>query len=78
MQVIVNAFLKNGVLDSQGKALEKALHSLSFPRVKGVCMAEQLKIESDESDTQRAKELVAKTCEEPLVNSMTEDYEVLL
>ncbi|ELG7726439.1 phosphoribosylformylglycinamidine synthase subunit PurS [Campylobacter upsaliensis] len=77
MQVVVNVFLKNGVLDPQGKALEKALHSLNFSRVKEVRMAKQLKIELDESDTQKAKELVAKMCEELLVNSVIEDYEIL-
>lgn len=78
MQVVVNVFLKNGVLDPQGKALEKALHSLNFSGVKEVRMAKQLKIELDESDTQKAKELVAKMCEELLVNSVIEDYEILL
>lgn len=78
MQVVVNVFLKNGVLDPQGKALEKALHSLNFSRVEEVRMAKQLKIELDESDTQKARELVAKMCEELLVNSVIEDYEILL
>ncbi|WP_270966333.1 phosphoribosylformylglycinamidine synthase subunit PurS [Campylobacter upsaliensis] len=78
MQVVVNVFLKNGVLDPQGKALEKALHSLNFVRVKEVRVAKQLKIELDESDTQKARELVAKMCEELLVNSVIEDYEILL
>ncbi|MBS4275104.1 phosphoribosylformylglycinamidine synthase PurLQS, PurS subunit [Campylobacter vulpis] len=78
MQVIVNVFLKNGVLDPQGKALEKALHSLNFSGVKEVRMAKQLKITLDENDTQKAKELVAKMCEELLVNSVIEDYEILL
>ncbi|MBS4240222.1 phosphoribosylformylglycinamidine synthase subunit PurS [Campylobacter vulpis] len=78
MQVIVNVFLKNGVLDPQGKALEKALHSLNFSGVKEVRMAKQLKITLDENDTQKTKELVAKMCEELLVNSVIEDYEILL
>ncbi|MDE5914377.1 MAG: phosphoribosylformylglycinamidine synthase subunit PurS, partial [Campylobacter jejuni] len=30
MEVIVNISLKNGVLDPQGKEVEKALHSLNF------------------------------------------------
>ncbi|WP_270960596.1 phosphoribosylformylglycinamidine synthase subunit PurS [Campylobacter upsaliensis] len=78
MQVVVNVFLKNGVLDPQGKALEKALHSLNFSEVKEVRVAKQLKIELDESDTQKARGLVAKMCEELLVSSVIEDYEILL
>ena len=78
MQITINVFLKNGVLDPQGKALEKALHSLNFSGVKEVRVAKQIKINIEENDTKKAKELVAKMCEELLVNSVIEDYEILL
>lgn len=78
MQITINVFLKNGVLDPQGKALEKALHSLNFSGVKEVRVAKQIKINLEENDTKKAEELVAKMCEELLVNSVIEDYEILL
>ncbi|EDP5190804.1 phosphoribosylformylglycinamidine synthase subunit PurS [Campylobacter jejuni] len=78
MEVIVNISLKNGVLDPQGKAVEKALHFLNFNSVKEVKIAKQIKISLDEKDEKLAKEQVKKMCEELLVNSVIEDYELII
>ncbi|ALV94632.1 phosphoribosylformylglycinamidine synthase subunit PurS [Campylobacter jejuni] len=78
MEVIVNISLKNGVLDPQGKAVEKALHSLNFNSVKEVKIAKQIKISLDEKDEKLAKEQVKKMCEELLVNGVIEDYELII
>lgn len=78
MEVIVNISLKNGVLDPQGKAVEKALHSLNFNSVKEVKIAKQIKISLDEKDEKLVKEQVKKMCEELLVNSVIEDYELII
>ncbi|ECQ5306144.1 phosphoribosylformylglycinamidine synthase subunit PurS [Campylobacter jejuni] len=78
MEVIVNISLKNGVLDPQGEAVEKALHSLNFNSVKEVKIAKQIKISLDEKDEKLAKEQVKKMCEELLVNSIIEDYELVI
>lgn len=78
MEVIVNISLKNGVLDPQGKAVEKALHSLNFNSVKEVKIAKQIKISLDEKDEKLTKEQVKKMCEELLVNSVIEDYELVI
>ncbi|EAJ5923234.1 phosphoribosylformylglycinamidine synthase subunit PurS [Campylobacter jejuni] len=78
MKILVNVFLKNGVLDPQGKAIEKALHSLNFNSVKEVKIAKQIKISLDEKDEKLAKEQVKKMCEELLVNSVIEDYELII
>ncbi|EAL5962785.1 phosphoribosylformylglycinamidine synthase, purS protein [Campylobacter jejuni] len=78
MEVIVNVFLKNGVLDPQGKAVEKALRSLNFNSVKEVKIAKQIKISLDEKDEKLVKEQVKKMCEELLVNSVIEDYELVI
>ncbi|BEK33138.1 phosphoribosylformylglycinamidine synthase subunit PurS [Campylobacter jejuni] len=78
MEVIVNISLKNGVLDPQGKAVEKALHSLNFNSVKEVKIAKQIKIALDEKDEKLAKEQVKKMCEELLVNGVIEDYELII
>lgn len=78
MEVIVNISLKNGVLDPQGKAVEKALHSLNFNSIKEVKIAKQIKISLDEKDEKLAKEQVKKMCEELLVNGVIEDYELVI
>ncbi|EAJ9404787.1 phosphoribosylformylglycinamidine synthase subunit PurS [Campylobacter jejuni] len=78
MEIIVNISLKNGVLDPQGKAVEKALHSLNFNSVKEVKIAKQIKFSLDEKDEKLAKEQVKKMCEELLVNGVIEDYELII
>ncbi|EIP3616667.1 phosphoribosylformylglycinamidine synthase subunit PurS [Campylobacter jejuni] len=78
MEIIVNISLKKGVLDPQGKAVEKALHSLNFNSIKEVKIAKQIKISLDEKDEKLAKEQVKKMCEELLVNSVIEDYELVI
>lgn len=57
--------------------MEKALHSLNFNSVKEVKIAKQIKISLDEKDEKLAKEQV-KMCEELLVNSVIEDYELII
>lgn len=78
MEVTVNVFLKEGVLDPQGKAVQRALHSLNFHKVSKVRIAKQIKIELDENDKEKAKKEVVRMCEELLINSVIEDYELIL
>ena len=75
MKIAVNIFLKNGVLDPQAKAIEKALHALNFSEVKEVKMAKQIILELNTQDLNEAKTQAKKMCEELLVNSVIEDYE---
>ena len=75
MKIAVNIFLKNGVLDPQAKAIEKALHALNFSEVKEVKMAKQIILELDSDSVETAKKQAKKMCEELLVNSVIEDYE---
>ncbi len=74
MKAIVNVFLKNGVLDSQGKAVQHALTGHGFESVRDVRVGKQIIIEMDESDEVVAKEKVAHMCEELLANTVIEDY----
>lgn len=75
MQIAVNVFLKNGVLDPQAKAVENALHALNFSQVKQVKIAKQIIITVDTSDEKEAKNLVKQMCDELLVNTVIEEYE---
>lgn len=78
MQITINISLKNGVLDPQGKAVEKALHALGFDGVSGLKIAKQIKLELDQINKEKALEEVKKMCEELLVNCVIEDYEIVL
>ncbi len=76
MKAIVNVFLKNGVLDSQGKAVHHALSGHGFSTVNDVRVGKQIIIEMDETDTSTAKEKVAQMCEDLLANTVIEDYTI--
>jgi phosphoribosylformylglycinamidine synthase len=76
MKAIINVFLKNGVLDSQGKAVQHALSGHGFETVRDVRVGKQIIVEMDESDEAVAKEKVAHMCEELLANMVIEEYEI--
>ncbi|MFA6143896.1 MAG: phosphoribosylformylglycinamidine synthase subunit PurS [Sulfurimonas sp.] len=76
MKAIINVFLKNGVLDSQGKAVQHALSGHGFETVRDVRVGKQIIVEMDESDETVAKEKVAHMCEELLANTVIEEYEI--
>ncbi len=75
MQIAVNVFLKNGVLDPQAKAVENALHALNFNQVQDIKMAKQIIITLDTDDEKEAKNLVRQMCDALLVNAVIEEYE---
>mgnify|MGYP003407926046 FL=1 len=74
MKVIVNVYLKNGVLDPAGKATKHALESLGFNGVDDVRIGKQIILElSDETSDEQIKNM----CEELLANTVIEDYEIV-
>lgn len=78
MKVIVNVFLKAGVLDSQGKAVHHALESLHFNNVSDVRVGKQIVMNMNESDEKKAMADATKMCEELLANTVIEDYTIEL
>lgn len=77
MQICVKVFLKNGVLDPQAKAIENALHALNFSKVKEVKIAKEILINIDTPSVDEAKNLARQMCDELLVNSVIEEYELI-
>ena len=78
MKAIVNIFLKEGVLDSQGKAVHHALDSLHFEGVKDVRIGKQIVLELESEDKAAAMVEVEKMCEAILANTVIEDYKIEL
>jgi len=78
MTAIVNIFLKEGVLDPQGKAIHHALDAMNFEGVEDVRMGKQivLKLTSDNKDD--AMKEVEQMAEEILANTVIEDYSIEL
>lgn len=76
MKAIVNVSLKQGVLDSQGKAVHHALDALKFAGVQDVRVGKQIVINIDAKDQATAHAEVTEMCESLLANTVIEDYEI--
>jgi phosphoribosylformylglycinamidine synthase PurS subunit len=62
---------KEGILDPQGKAVEKALPKLGFEGVTGVRVGRLVELETDDPDA------LSALCEKLLANPLIEDFEVV-
>ena len=76
MRAIVNVYLKNGVLDSQGKATHHALESMNFKGIEDVRIGKQIILQLDTDNRDEAEDEVKKMCEELLANTVIEDYTI--
>lgn len=76
MKVIVNVFLKEGVLDPQGKAAHHALDSLGFDGVNDVRIGKQIILDIDADDKAEAEAKVKEMSETLLANTVIEDYTI--
>ena len=78
MKAIVNIFLKEGVLDPQGKAIHHALDALEFEGVEDVRMGKQIVLKLTSTNKEEALKEVEKMAEEILANTVIEDYTIEL
>lgn len=78
MKARVTVTLKNGVLDTQGKAIVGALGSLGFDGVASVRQGKIFDVEIDTKDRAVAEANVKAMCEKLLANTVIEDYAVEL
>jgi len=76
MKAIVNVYLKEGVLDPQGKAVHHALDALGFKGVDNVRIGKQIVLDIDAPSMHEAQKEVEKMCETLLANTVIEDYAV--
>jgi len=76
MTATVNVFLKDGVLDPQGKAAHHALDSLGFNNATDVRIGKQIIINLDTTDKVKAETEVKEMCETLLANTVIEDYTI--
>ena len=72
----VTVTLKNGVLDPQGKAIEKSLGALGFGGVGSVRQGKVFDVELDTKDRKKAEADLSTMCEKLLANTVIEDYHV--
>lgn len=76
MRALVHVFLKPGVLDVQGKAVEQALHGLGWPEVAHVRVGKTIEFELSGGDKAEAEAEVKAMCEKLLANTVIESYRV--
>jgi phosphoribosylformylglycinamidine synthase subunit PurS len=63
---------KEGILEPQGKAVERALPALGFEGISHVRVGRLVELETDDA------EALGELCEKLLANPLIEDYEILV
>ncbi len=76
MKAKVEVFLKPGVLDVQGKAVEGALHTLGWADVANVRVGRTITFDLDQTDPAKAKAEVEAMCDKLLANTVIESFRV--
>ena len=76
MKAVVHVYLKPGVLDVQGKAVEGALHGLGWTGVSGVRVGKTIEFDLAGADKAKAESDLKAMCETLLANTVIEGYRV--
>jgi phosphoribosylformylglycinamidine synthase PurS subunit len=76
MKAKVHVFLKPGVLDVQGKAIEGALHGLGWADVANVRVGKTIEFESAGADRAKLEAEAKAMAETLLANLVIESYRV--
>ena len=76
MKVRIDVFLKPGVLDVQGKAIEGALAGLGFAGVSEVRVGRAITLDLAATDRADAEAQAKGMCDRLLANAVIESYKV--
>jgi phosphoribosylformylglycinamidine synthase subunit PurS len=74
MRIRIFVSLKDGVLDPQGKAIERSLHSLGYGEVQDVRMGKYLELNLQTGSREAAEVRIREMCDKLLANPVIEDY----
>jgi len=77
MKFKINIFLKKGVLDPEGKAIENALLNNGYNKVNNVRVGKTISLNIKSNIKSDALEQVTLMCKEMLVNNVIEDFEIV-
>ena len=78
MKALVKIMPKKGVLDPQGKAIEKSLNQLGFSQINSVIQGKLIEIEIDSINETDAQKIVDDASKQLLANLVIEDYEITI
>ena len=73
MKATVKITLKYGVLDPQGKAIEKSLGQLGFSGVNEVRQGKLIELDIDADTPEAAEKQITEMCEKLLANTVIEN-----
>jgi phosphoribosylformylglycinamidine synthase len=76
LRVRVEIRLKPGVVDPEGKNIEKALHLLDFDEVKQASVSRFIELVLAETDVERARTRTEDMCRRLLSNPVIHDYRI--
>ena len=76
MRVTVLVTLKPGVLDAEGRQVERALRELGYDQVAEVRTGKVIHLDLDAADAEQAHRLASEMCEKLLANPVIEQYEL--
>ncbi len=76
MRVKVSVKLKPGVLDAEGRAIEKTVHDLGYDQVAEIRTGKLIELDVDSSTPEKARALATELCDKILANPVIEQYEI--
>jgi phosphoribosylformylglycinamidine synthase len=68
--------LKQGILDVQGAAVQRALAGLGFDDVRELRVGKMIEVEVDAASAEQARARVDEMCRRLLANTILEDYTI--
>jgi phosphoribosylformylglycinamidine synthase PurS subunit len=74
MRVKIFVSLKNGVLDPQGKAVERSLHSLGYQEVQDVRVGKFVELNLQAGSREAAEDRIREMCHRLLANPVIENF----
>jgi phosphoribosylformylglycinamidine synthase PurS subunit len=74
MQVKIFVSLKNGVLDPQGKAVERSLHTLGYKDVHDVRVGKFVELDLQADSREAAEGRIREMCNRLLANPVIENF----
>ena len=77
-KVTVAITLKPSLLDTQGRAIESALHSLGFVEAANVRVGKVIEMSLPDGDTEALTARVGAMCERLLANPVMESYQITI
>ncbi|RMG60254.1 MAG: phosphoribosylformylglycinamidine synthase subunit PurS [Deltaproteobacteria bacterium] len=66
--------MRRGVLEPQGRAVQKSLENLGYTQVKGVRIGKFIEVELDGVSRQEAENILEEICRKLLANPVIEDF----